>query len=74
TTTALAEHALAHNLANNAGTENYWTMLVGYNNTSKQMAYKTATTALNPGEGFWVLLGGTNATDTYIYTIGNVDH
>jgi len=67
TTTAKATNALKHNL------DSYWTMLVSYNNTSKQMSYKIGTDAMNPGDGFWVLLSG-KATDTYIYTLGDADN
>ncbi|MFA5172878.1 MAG: YDG domain-containing protein [Candidatus Paceibacterota bacterium] len=64
TTSVLASLALKHNL------DDYWTMLLGYNNTTKQMTSLTGDNLLNPGEGYWVLLDG-KATDSYIYTIGD---
>lgn len=59
----IASDALMHNL------NNYWTMLLGYDNSSKQITSLSSSDLMKPGEGFWVLLDG-KASDSYIYTVG----
>ncbi|MDO8649969.1 MAG: Ig-like domain-containing protein, partial [Candidatus Berkelbacteria bacterium] len=63
TSNSTAHNAFANNL------DGYWneTLLIGHNNSSKNISYLTQASTVNPGEGFWILL-----TDDRIYTIGNV--
>ena len=44
-------------------------MLVGYNNDSKQFTSLDEWSDVDPGKGYWILMGG-RATDTYIYAPG----
>jgi len=62
TTNVLATNALYNNL-NTA-----WTILLGYDNTNKQITTLTGTTSLKPGEGFWIWLNADKS-----YTMGNAD-
>jgi hypothetical protein len=47
----------------------WWTMIMGYNNNSKQFTPLENTSNMDPGNGYWILMGG-RATDTYIYAPG----
>jgi parallel beta-helix repeat protein len=58
-TSSTADNALHNNL------DIYWTILLGYDNTNKQITTLVGNNSLNPGEGFWVWLNADKA-----YTMG----
>jgi hypothetical protein len=62
TTDVSASNALKNNL------DGYWKILVGYDNTSKQITFLTGNDQLKPGQGFWVWLNADKS-----YTVGNAD-
>ena len=62
TTNVSADNALKHNLVD------YWTILMGYDNTNKQMTTLTGISLLQPGQGFWIWLSADKS-----YTMGDAD-
>ena len=46
----------------------WWTMIMGYDNDSKQFQINDWDN-FDPGKGYWILMGG-KAADTYIYAPG----